>query len=165
MNIQNTEKVVQEFKTFVAYAEIFGLDTNTNLPVIRAAFKKGLEIGEKYHVKDCNKNIIPPLQENKTVIQKDILELKKIYFRSVVIEHILKTVERPLTPSELGEIAKIMYDVHWYEKSVCGFIQHAMEQGKKIQHITNGGRRGKYVHSDYADRYKQDTLLEEGAES
>jgi hypothetical protein len=153
MNMQNTKEVVQEFNTFVSYAKAFGIDTNTNLPVIQAAFNKGVEIGEKYHVKDCNKNIIPPEQENKTVIQKDILELKKIYFRNEVIESILKIVRKPLKPAELNEIAKELYDIHWYDKSVCGFIQHAMQSGKKIVYLQEG-KRGKYVHADYADKYK-----------
>jgi hypothetical protein len=152
----NTQKVVdleQAFKTFVSYARAFGIDTDSNLTVIKAAFKTGFDNGRHSHVKDCNKNIIPPEQENKTVIQKDILELKKIYFRNEVIESILKIVRKPLKPAELNEIAKELYDIHWYDKSVCGFIQHAIQSGKKIVYLQEG-KRGKYVHADYADKYK-----------
>jgi hypothetical protein len=153
MNMKDTQKVVQKeqaFNTFVSYAKEFGaIDTGTNLSVIRSAFNKGCEIGENY-----TNNIIPPEQENKTVIQKDILELKKIYFRNEVIESILKVVRKPLKPAELSEIAKELYDIHWYDKSVCGFIQHAMQSGKKIVYLQEG-KRGKYVHADYADKYKE----------
>jgi hypothetical protein len=153
MNIQNTEKVVQEFNAFVSQIKEFGLDTSFSLKVIEAAFNRGLTTGKNYTPKETHQNIIPPEQENKTVIQKDILELKKIYFRNEVIESILKVVRKPLKPAELNEIAKELYDIHWYDKSVCGFIQHAMQSGKKIVYLQEG-KRGKYVHADYADKYK-----------
>jgi hypothetical protein len=158
MNIQNTKEVVQEFNTFVSYAKAFGIDTNTNLPVIRAAFNKGVEIGEKYHVKDCNKNIIPPLQENKTVIKKKISDfhLKGWAFRNKIIEQILKEHKKPLTPQEILIAAKSWYDITWYEKSICGYIKTAISHGFPITHVIPEGntKRGKYVHADYADKYK-----------
>jgi hypothetical protein len=152
----NTQKVVdleQAFKTFVSYARAFGIDTDSNLTVIKAAFKTGFDNGRHSHVKDCNKNIIPPEQENKTVIS-NCFGLKGWKFRNEVIEHILKVQEKPLTPSEIAAWARHNYDIDWYEKSLCGYIQTAMAHGKRIVHVTNGAKRGKYVYADYADKYK-----------
>jgi hypothetical protein len=163
MNTQKGVDLEQAFSTFVGHLNLLGLTNKLSVNEIHAAYKLGFDNGRHYHGNKSRPNIIPPEQENKTVIQKDILELKKIYFRNEIIESILKVVRKPLKPAEINEIAKDLYDIHWYDKSVCGFIQHAIQNGKQIVYLQEG-KRGRYVHADYADRYKQDSLLEGAAE-